>query len=222
MNDKTTFEILNSYMYILMQIYKTIMACLLSVFVPQYCSETNTTCSMSNNFILSEMNEYNIFVLFFNFTTLIVFAKLYYIVSKRETYLITHCEVNHEYPNTHLNKIITKYPKIQQHLLIVNKKLYINIYVSILMFAMNTLFSCILIFYYYYDGVRSVTTLVSSVLLQTSEIYNIYTISNKILDTKQELLGLSSLLKNEIIYNDIDSKYLELDVNYLEFATHAK
>ena len=41
------------------EIFKVFMACLLSVFVPQHCPETGTTCTLKDNFNnLSMFNEF--------------------------------------------------------------------------------------------------------------------------------------------------------------------
>ena len=74
-------EMISFYGLLVLNVYKTVVACLLSVFVPQYCPDTGTTCSISDNLNLYEMNDYNIFVLFFNFVCLGLYTKLYYIES---------------------------------------------------------------------------------------------------------------------------------------------
>jgi hypothetical protein len=87
-----TKEIIQSYLISILEAYKVFLACLLSIFVPQYCPETKTTCTLSENF--SNLTMYNEFVIVFNFLTLGAFLYLYFIQNRRETYLITHLYVD--------------------------------------------------------------------------------------------------------------------------------
>ena len=79
-------ELTSTWMMTLAEAYKVLMACLLSVFVPQLCPETGTTCTLKENF--SDLTPYNVFVLLFNFWSLSSFLYLYYMQKKREAYII--------------------------------------------------------------------------------------------------------------------------------------
>ena len=62
-----TKELIQSYAVSFLEAYKVLMACLLSIFVPQYCPETNQTCTLKENF--SNLSMYNEFVITLTFPT---------------------------------------------------------------------------------------------------------------------------------------------------------
>ena len=73
--NKDSKELLLSYLATVIECYKVFVACLLVVFVPQYCEESKTTCSLKENF--SNLSRFNEFVLFYNFFTLMYFIYFY-------------------------------------------------------------------------------------------------------------------------------------------------
>jgi len=182
---------------------KIMMATLLSIFVPQYCQETGTTCTMSENF--SNLSSFNEFVIFFNFLTLGFFVKLIFIQNKREAYFISHLDEDKDLPLTSLENNIKSYPRLLTRVKEHNKKLkkYTNIVVYL--FVCNVLFSSILIFYYFYDGFRSVTTLLGHVLLVSSKVYNLYIVCKNSTGIKQN--AYSAIHQTTISYNIPDKKY---------------
>ncbi len=201
-------EIFISYLSTVLEFYKILMACLLAIFVPQYCEDTKTTCSFKQNF--ENLSKFNEFVLFYNFATLTTFSYLYYIQSKRETYWITHLEVNKNKSDNGLHESLTQHNN-EKHKSILNKVIYYNTLINkltkgaVINFYMNALFSSILIFYYYYDGFRSVTTLITSVLLVSQKLYSTYVISSECL--KDKPLALSLVRLEPISFNDVDPDY---------------
>jgi hypothetical protein len=201
---KDSNELLLSYVSTFIECYKVFIACLLAVFVPQYCPETKTTCTLNENF--SNLTRFNEFVLFYNFFSLFSFIYLYYIQSKRETYFISHLEVNKDKSDNSLEENLKDYSKIM------NKVNYYNLHIhkvsklSIINFYINALFSSILIYYYYYDGFRSVTTLVTSVLLVSQKLYSTFNISKNCIGDKKFALSLISL--EPVSFNDVDPEYV--------------
>jgi hypothetical protein len=182
---------------------KILMACLLSIFVPQYCEDTQATCTLSQNF--SNLTPFNEFVIFTNFLTLGVFIYLIYIQNKREIYFINHLDNSKDYSYNSLEQNIIKYPKILNRVKQYNKKIQNITYTTIILFSFNLLFSCILIFYYFYDGFRSVSTMLSNVLLVTNKLYTLYTICRECNSYKP--LALSTINHNYVSYNIVDEEY---------------
>jgi hypothetical protein len=205
-------EIFISYLSTVLEFYKIFMACLLVIFVPQYCEDTKSTCTFKQNF--ENLSRYNEFVIFYNFATLSSFIYLYYIQSKRETYWITHLEVNKNKPDNGLQESLSGTGTIsgnEKYEKILNRVKYYNILINnitkkaIINFYINAVFSSILILYYYYDGFRSVTTLITSILLVSQKLYSTYVISSECL--KDKPLALSLVRLEPISFNDIDPDY---------------
>jgi len=211
-------EILITYFSTVLECYKVLTACLLSIFVPQFCPETNATCTLSENF--TNLTQFNEFVITMNFTTLACFIYLYYIQSKRETYIINHLEVNKNKSDNSLEENLKSHAKgekifkrIKDH----NIKVYLQIKRCMGIFYLNVLFSCILIFYYYYDGFRSVTSLIAYVLLISQKLYYMYsTMKNGTTKGDEFDLALSLTRLEPISYNDIDPDYIESRKSMIE------
>ena len=187
------------------EIFKVFMACLLSVFVPQHCPETGTTCTLEDNF--KNLTIFNEFVVAFNFITLFVFLNLYRVQNKRETYMISHLDVNPEIPDNALEESLKNNQKILERISGLNHKLYNWTIGCVICHIFNTVFSGILIFYYFYDGFKSVTTLLTNFLLVCNKLYLCYDVSDRSINPKTRALSCN---KSEYAsYNDIDKKYMQ-------------
>ena len=202
-------EIFISYVSTVLEFYKIFMACLLVIFVPQYCEDTKTTCTFKQNF--ENLSRFNEFVIFYNFATLAAFIYLYYIQSKRETYWITHLEVNKDKPDNGLQESLggengpEKYQKILNRVKYYNNLIHYITKRAIVNFYINAVFSSVLILYYYYDGFRSITTLITSILLVSQKLYTTLTISSECIRDKPIALSLTRL--EPISFNDVDPDY---------------
>ena len=196
-----------SWVSTILDSYKIVVACLLSVFVPQYCS--TGTCTLTENF--TNLTPFNLFVIIFNFITLSLFVNLYYLQTRRETYFITHLDIDHDKAVNSLETNLLLYPYIFGRVKDHNNKLFFHTKLTTVTFYINVLFSSILVCYYFYDGIRTVTTLITNVLLATSKLYSLW----DMLDNKEHTLALSGVISNPISYNVIDPQY----VNNIELET---
>lgn len=183
--------------------YKVVMACLLSVFVPQYCPDTQATCTFKQNF--SDLTPYNIFVLFFNFWTLSLFLYLYYLQNKREAYLISHLDADRNHTVSSFATNLKEYPRIISRVNEQNNQLYKLTRLAMKMFSVNIVFSAVLVFHYYYDGFRTVTTLVANVLLVSSKLFNMDQVLKGCISDVP--LALSTYRTAPVAYNVVDENY---------------
>jgi hypothetical protein len=196
-------EILTSIFLTFVEGYKIWLASLLAIFVPQYCPDTGITCSFQDNF--TELDTYNTFVLAFNFFTLFLFNYTFYIQNKREHYIITHLDVDDSKGNNTLSENIHNYQKILEKIKQYNIKCYNVIIYTSIVFVLNTIFSSVLVFYFFYDGFRTVTTLIANVLLVSAKLYKFYDITKECIGDKP--LALSVFRESPISYNVIDQDY---------------
>lgn len=185
------------------EIAKVFMATMLSIFVPQYCPETGTTCTLQDNF--SNLTMFNEYVIVLNFITLGMFCWVYWIQSSREFYFISHLDQSKDQPYNSLVKNIYGYPKILQRVKQYNRKLLRVTRLCVCVFGVNTLSSCVLIFRDYYDGFRSVSTLVANVLLVTQKLWGLWCISYE--SCGPQSLALSTTRFEQVSYNVIDPDY---------------
>ena len=188
---------------------KVAMATLLSIFVPQFCSqivddiEVGTTCTLEENF--SNLTNFNKFVIAWNFITLGLFWRLSYVLNKREAYLIKHLDDSRDHPYNSFVDNCSVRPKIVKRVVDFNKRMRFWTLTTVSAFAFNILVSCILIFYYYYDGFRSVTTLLANVLLVASKLYSYFDICEECRQAKP--LALSAIKSSAVSYNVLDEAY---------------
>ncbi len=178
---------------------KISMATLLSIFIPQFCPETGTTCTLKDNF--SDLSMFNEFVIAFNFITLFSFIMFITVINMRETYFLKTLDYSKDHSYHSLTENLKNYPDIIDNVKTYNKRLYKWARISIVMKTLNVIFSSILIFYFYYDGFKSVTTMISNVLLVSDKLYNVVEICK---ESIKDTLALSTNRTENRSYNIID------------------
>ena len=188
--------------------FSVVMASLLSVFVPQNCEDH--ICTLTENF--SNLISFNVFTLAFNFLTLFFFLLLYIIELKREKYMINHFEYNSNMPEKHLLSYENEYPNIFQTFFKLNKHYYLSYKYLFFVYNLNFLFSSILVLYYYYYDYRSVTVLLTNVLLCYKKIKKGYDVSEKSLKSK---LAYSYFNVVHLSFNDMEPKLNTLKETYV-------
>ena len=182
-----------------LEAFKVFMACMLSLFVSQKCDDH--VCNISDKF--HDHTWENHTVLGFNFVTLVAFLIGYNIEYMREQYIIHHFNTNPKLSDHNIMKIISQEPNVQTQLLMWNKRFYyitlLSIGLGVVNFGASGLFIC----YYHYNGTRTLTSLVTNVLLVSNTVYSNYKISKK---SHQKVFALSSSRLEPISYNDFDDK----------------
>lgn len=196
-------ELTSTWVMTLAEGYKVVMACLLSIFVPQFCPESGSTCTLKENF--TDLNAYNIFVIFFNFWTLSLFVHLYYMQNKREAYLISHLDADRNHTVTSFATNLQEYPRIVKRVDEQNHALFKSTKFAMMMFSANFTFSSVLVLYYFYDGFRTVTTLLANILLVTSKLHNMSQVLQEC--TASTPLALSTYRTAPVGYNVVDANY---------------
>jgi hypothetical protein len=207
-------QIASSVLSSLIEGVKIAMATLLSVFVPQYCEDTQTTCTLKQNF--ENLSDFNTFVIAWNLITLALFIKLTFVQNKREAYFITHLDESKIHSYNSFEENLQPYPTIKSRVKQYNKQLHVWTRVTSVAFCINICVSAILVFHFFYDGFRTITTLVANVLLVTNKLYQLRQISNECLQAR--MLALSTVATNAVSFNTVDPAYA-LDTNQSNMYT---
>jgi len=202
-NSSNRRQVMQSFLTTMVDSIKIAMATLLSIFVPQYCEESGGTCTLYENF--TNLTTFNEFVIFMNFLSLAFFIKLTYVINKREAYFISHLNESRARAYNSFPENLAPYPRIVIRVKEHNKRLKIWTHWTLRIFALNVLFSAILIFNYFYDGFRSVSTMLANVLLVSSKLYALYTTAEDCNQYKP--LALSSTQLTPVSYNVVDDDY---------------
>lgn len=180
--------------------FKVLMACMLGLFVSQDCN--GEECTMSNKF--TETSPENVVVMVCNILTLFIFIYAYFIEFTRERYIIHNLNDNDELADDHLVDIIDQKPEIKNKLCIYNKQFYNSTIFAIVSAIINFIISSIIIIYSHYNGIKTLTGIVTNIVLVSGTIYSNYRISNECI---KKGYALSSTRLEPISYNDFEKKH---------------
>ncbi len=203
------------------QSYKVIMGSLLILFVPQKCEElveySGSTdgeydikiCSVSDNLHKTDDIFHNI-TLGFNFLCVGLFLITYGIELRRENWCVKNLDINHDYPDNHLDDIIDSKPVLKKELYKHNNRYFKITTVTSSVYMINLILSSIII-YTNYVGIQAVTSYISYVVLILLKIYNSLFISYTSLKKEK---ALSSYITEFSAFNVFDE-----DVNIVQIDT---
>lgn len=196
-------QTINSIILLLSESFKVLMATLLSIFVPQRCdNQSDKICTIVDNF--TNLTNYNIAVTTVNFITLGCFVLLYIVEYRRENWCIEYLDIDNDKPNTNLKTEIDKYPEYKEKMMLLNND-YNNISMLVVgMNIINFILSAILIYGYYYLDYKSITVLLTNIILIVDKIINCFNVSKK---SVQDILPISAYMTSPIIFNIIDKDY---------------
>ena len=204
LNNENRNEMLSGFFTSTLEFVKVSMATLLSIFVPQFCEDTGTTCTLEQNF--QNLSLFNEFVIAWNFISLGLFLYLTYIMNKREAYFISHLDEDLGKPYNSFEENLKSYPKIKRRVFEYNQRLSRWTTITLFFFTCNVLFSAILIYNFFYDGFRSITTLLANVLLVSSRLVALREVGKDCLGPKS--MALSTIKTIPKSYNVIDENYM--------------
>jgi hypothetical protein len=181
------------------QSYKVIMGSLLILFVPQKCEELveysgssngeyeTTICSVSDNLHKTDDTFHNI-TLGFNFLCVGLFLITYVVELRRENWCVKYLDINHDFPDNHLDDIIDQKPELKAELYKKNNRYFKITSVTSSVYMINLILSSIII-YDNYVGIQAVTSYTSYVALILLKIYNSLSISYSSLKGEKALSG---------------------------------
>jgi len=182
------------------QSYKVIMGSLLILFVPQKCEELveysgssdgdeyeSAICSVSDNLHKTDDMFHNI-TLGFNFLCVGLFLITYVIELRRENWCVKHFDINHDFPDNHLDDIIDQKPELKAELYKRNNRYFKITSLTSSVYMINLILSSIII-YDNYVGIQAVTSYTSYVALILLKIYNSLFISYSSLKGEKALSG---------------------------------
>jgi hypothetical protein len=181
------------------QSYKVIMGSLLILFVPQKCEELveysgssdgdyeSAICSVSDNLHKTDDMFHNI-TLGFNFLCVGLFMITYVVELRRENWCVKNFDINHDFPDNHLDDIIDQKPELKAELYKRNNRYFKITSVTSSVYMINLILSSIII-YDNYVGIQAVTSYTSYVALILLKIYNSLSISYSSLKGEKALSG---------------------------------
>lgn len=183
------------------EFFKVVMACLLSIFVPQSCD--GNICTFEDNF--SNLTIFNEVVLIYNFITLGYFLYLYWIEVNREQWFITHFDYNPKESEYHLHVYKEQYPDLFIRMQEKNKHYMFTYKILKYLYVSNFVISSVLVLHFYYLDYRTITTLMTNVILCWSKVMKGYTLASK---SYKENIAISYYNILNLSFNMIDEDYM--------------
>jgi len=187
----------------LFQSYKVIMGSLLILFVPQKCSDLinlndlsgsyisgdpdSVICSLNDNLYKTDDNFHNV-TLGLNFLCVSLFFGMYFVELRRENWCVKYFDINHDFPDNHLDDIIDTKPEVKLELRKKNNRYFKITCLTTSVYLINLVLSSIII-YTNYAGIQAVTSYMSYVALILLKIYNSLFISYTSLKEDKALSG---------------------------------
>jgi len=127
-------------------------------------------CTFEENFIcLTELNK---FVLAWNFISLAVLIFHYFLVWRRERFIIHNFKETLTVGRLHVRDIIVQYPTIRLRLRNFNSLVFKTSVVAMLLQVVNVISSGVLCFVYYNDGYKTFTTFFTNLMLISLVLWN--------------------------------------------------
>ena len=205
----------------LFQSYKVIMGSMLILFVPQKCEELilsdesgsnnldeykTSICTISQN--LNKKDDiFHDITLGFNFLCVGLFLITYIVELRREHWCVKNLDINHDYPDNHLDNIIHTKPELKKELHKRNNRYFKITTITSSIYMINLLLSSIII-YNNYVGIQAVTSYTSYVALILLKIYNSLFISYTSL---KHVKALSSYITEFSSFNVFDEDLIIQD-----------
>lgn len=184
--------------------YRVVMASLLALFVPQKCPESpSNECTLRDNF--TDLIPFNVAVLVVNFLTLGSMIALSVIEYHRENWCIEYLDFDEKQPITALVGQLEQHAQRKDELTRHTYRYYVAAWVAVGCNAVNFLVSAVLIYHYYYLDYKSITVLVSFVLLIADKLSTAFSVSRRSL---HEFIVESAYRSGPTVYNVLDPDHL--------------
>lgn len=207
-------EIITFSLLLFLELYKVTLACLFVVFVPQLCPPDKNTldyphvCLLEDNFI--GLTRINTVALAFNFISLGLMLMHYFLVWKREKFLIEYLDEDPNLPESYLETVLPKYPVVEVWFHAYNRMIFVSSATNLFVSLINIALSVIICFRDYYLDYKTVTVFLTNLTILFSIMWASGNASVQGLDIKKPK-GLSCIQIEPLQFNTID-KLHEKDV----------
>tara|TARA_B000000532_G_scaffold237071_1_gene224015 strand:+ start:1001 stop:1693 length:693 start_codon:yes stop_codon:yes gene_type:complete len=199
-----------------LQFYKVLTGTMLTLFVPQACSQSEEItdgsgifnpdrtriCSISDNLENDEI--YHRFTLYFNSISFLCFIYCYILELRRESWAIKYLDIDNDKPDNCLKEIIVKEPKLDKHMDRLNKLYFYGLSVTAIVYMINIILM-INILYQDYHSASTLSCFFSFTLLVTMKLYN--SLSVAYYSVKDDKM-MSAFMSEFVSFNVLDKDYI--------------
>ena len=197
-------------LFISLDIYRIIVGCFYSIFVPQLCTDKATkaehACTLKDN--VTDLTDYNTAVIAVNALAAASMLAAFIIELRREIWMIGHLDVDSKKADDNLVHEIEGYEKMKGTFLRKNRHYTIAFSVAGVLAVLNAIMSGVLMGQYF-DGLKTVTTFATNSLLIGMRSAKSLQIARK---CRADMKALSAYLGEQTAYNTIDPDYRKENV----------
>ncbi len=203
----------------LLQFYKVMMGTMLTLFIPQACYETiinNQTKTIDNNIKICSINEninnnniYHKFTLYWNLLSFLCFIISYLFELKRENWAIKYLDINNNFPDNNLKKIIINEKNLEKQMDKLNFYYFYCLCITLFIYSLNLLLMINIIINDYHS-MSTISTFFSFSLLVQIKLYNSFVIAKQSIKNDKMM---SAYMSEFVSFNVLDEDYIKLKNN---------
>ena len=183
-----------------LQSYKILTGTMLSLFIPQKCDDK--MCSLKENY--ENDNLYHKIVFYWNSFSMILFILSYGVELRREEWCVKYLDIDNNYPDNSLKKIIIKEPELDKKMDKLNKYYYNILLITFLSYMINMGISLKLLNDNYHSN-STVSCFISFTLLVLMKLYNSGIVAYQ--SVKNDKM-MSAYMREFVSFNVLDDDYV--------------
>ena len=183
-----------------LQSYKILTGTMLSLFIPQKCDDK--MCSLKENY--ENDNLYHKIVFYWNAFSMLLFILSYGVELRREEWCVKYLDIDNNYPDNSLKKIIIKEPELDKKMDKLNKYYYNILLITFLSYMINMGISLKLLNDNYHSN-STVSCFISFTLLVLMKLYNSGIVAYQ--SVKNDKM-MSAYMREFVSFNVLDDDYV--------------
>ena len=185
----------------LLQSYKVLTGTMLSLFIPQNCGDH--MCSLTENYNNSELYHRSLF--YCNCLSMFLFFCSYIIELRREEWCVKYLDIDNNYSDNGLKKIICKENELDAYMDRINFRYYNILLATTFVYFINIFMTIKMINENYHNN-STLSCFISFTLLVVMKLYNSVTVAyNSVKSDKM----MSAYMSEFVSYNVLDSDYVQ-------------
>ena len=189
----------------LLQIYKITTGTMMSLFIPQSCGDK--MCSLTENYKNSELYHKTLF--YWNSFSMFLFLICYGIELRREEWCVKYLDIDNNYPDNSLKKIIVKEKTLDNKMDKLNKYYYDILLCTSITYFINMLLTIKMINDNYHSN-STISCFMSFSLLVLMKIYNSWNVAYQ--SVKNDKI-MSAYMCEFVSFNVLDTDYVNEKYN---------
>tara|TARA_B110000495_G_C22931498_1_gene544551 strand:+ start:306 stop:1007 length:702 start_codon:yes stop_codon:yes gene_type:complete len=184
----------------LLQSYKILTGTMMSLFIPQSCGDR--MCTLTENYNNAELYHRSLF--YCNSFSMFLFFCSYLIELRREEWCVKYLDIDNNYSDNGLKKIIIKEPELDKFMDRINRMYYNSLLTTSFVYFVNICMTIKMIDNNYHSN-STISCFMSFTLLVLMKLYNSINIAYKSVHNDKMM---SAYMSEFVSYNVLDDDYV--------------